>query len=115
MFSWSIWLSTCDHHLIFDSSYQRENFSKSIYIEDHIWCGQESAILKGTFIPSGSIIGAKSVVCGIKSSNSIYTGNPAKLIKGEKFWSREDPALDNWTQEQTNLYAHKETSDFQYA
>ena len=114
MFSWSIWLSTCDHHLIFDFSYQRTNFSKSIYIGDHIWCGQESAILKGTFIPSGSIIGAKSIIRGIKDSNTIYAGNPAQCIKAHKFWLREDPAAGNWTQEQTNLYAHKETSDFQY-
>ena len=112
MFSWSIWLSTCDHHLIFDFSHQRANFSKSIYIGDHIWCGQEAAILKGTFIPSGSILGAKSVINGIKDSNTIYAGNPAQCVKQHRFWSREDPT--GWTQEQTTLHSQKETSDFQY-
>lgn len=115
MFSWSIWLNTCDHHLIFDSnSFQRTNFSKSIYIGDHIWCGQESAILKGAFIPSGSIIGAKSVISGIKESNSIYAGNPALCIKEHRFWLRDDPVYELWTQEQTILHAQRETSDFHY-
>ncbi|WP_051604785.1 acyltransferase [Helicobacter rodentium] len=115
MFSWSIWLGTCDHHLIFDSqSFQRVNFSKSIYIGDHVWCGQESAILKGAFIPSGSIIGAKSIVSGIKESNAIYAGNPAQCLKKHKFWLRDDPSAGNWTKEQTALHSQKETNDFQY-
>ncbi|MCW1360922.1 hypothetical protein [Campylobacter sp. CCS1377] len=48
-------------------------------------------ILKGGFVASGSILGAKSVNSGVKFSNSIYAGNPSRLIKENHFWSREDP------------------------
>ena len=37
MFLWSTWLSTCDHHLIIDAeTNNRINFSKSIYVGDHV-------------------------------------------------------------------------------
>lgn len=37
---------TCDYHPIMDiNSNNRLNFSKSIYIGDHVWCGQEIGIL----------------------------------------------------------------------
>ena len=46
MFSWSIWAGTCDYHPIMDiNSNNRLNFSNSIYIGDHVWCGQEIGIL----------------------------------------------------------------------
>lgn len=62
MFSWGIRLSTCDHHLIFDIySHKMSNFSKSIYIGDHCWVAQESAILKGVFMANESILRAKAV------------------------------------------------------
>ncbi|MFX3627504.1 hypothetical protein ACD574_02860 [Campylobacter sp. LH-2024] len=64
---------------------KRVNFGKSIYIGDHVWYGQEVAILKGSFIASGSTLGAKSVISGTKFSNSIYAGNPSKLIKKINF------------------------------
>ncbi|WP_096019442.1 hypothetical protein [Campylobacter lanienae] len=60
MFSWDIWLATCDYHLIIDAkTNNRINFSKSIYIGDHVWIGRESAITKGVFVASGAILGAK--------------------------------------------------------
>ena len=112
MFSWQIWLRSGDSHMIYDSkTHQRANFSKSIYIGDHIWCGQEAAILKGAFVASGSVLGAKSVNSGgMKFSNSIYVGNPAKLIKEGIFWSREG----SWDCEQTKQYEFNFKKDFIY-
>ncbi|WP_052043224.1 hypothetical protein, partial [Campylobacter sp. MIT 97-5078] len=113
MYSWGIWLSTCDYHLIFNSkTYARNNFSKSIYIGDHVWCGQESAILKGCVVASGSILGAKSVNSGKKFSNSIYAGNPSQFIKNEIFWSRLDPCA--WGKVQTKQHITMQTEDFKF-
>ncbi|NDJ26889.1 hypothetical protein DMB95_03400 [Campylobacter sp. MIT 12-8780] len=115
MFSWGIWLSTCDHHLIFNSkTYARNNFSKSIYIGDHVWCGQESAILKGCVVASGSVLGAKSVNSGKKFSNAIYAGNPSQCIKNEVFWSRLDPCVGNWGKVQTKQHKTMQTEDFKF-
>lgn len=101
MFSTGISIMTADHHLIYDiDSLERLNSSKSIYIGDHVWIGQNSTILKGTKIDSGSIIGALSLVPGITiENNSIYAGNPAKMIKNNIFWN--GACVHKWKEEET--------------
>ncbi|CAM4065919.1 acyltransferase [Campylobacter armoricus] len=115
MLSWSIWMQTSDHHLIFHSnSYKRINFAKSIYIGDHVWCAQEVAVLKGSFVASGSILGTKSVNAGYKFSNSIYAGNPSRIIKSNCFWSREDPVTGNWYKNEIAQYSTMNTKEFKF-
>lgn len=55
--------------------------SKPIIIEDDVWIGANSIILKGVTIGARSIVGAGSVVTKSFPSDSIIAGNPAKLIK----------------------------------
>ena len=50
-------------------------------IQKNVWIGARSIILPGVTIQSDSIIGAGSVVTNDVPSNSIFAGNPAKLIK----------------------------------
>lgn len=115
MFSWTIWISTCDHHLIMDSkTNDRVNYSKSVYIGDHVWCGQESAISKGVFIASDAIIGAKSMACKNCYSNTANAGNPIKEVKQDLFWLRDDPSANQWTKEQTLKYSNIPNDDFKY-
>lgn len=52
-----------------------------INIKDNVWIGNNAAILAGTSIGFGSIIGANSVVTHNIPSKSIAVGNPAKVIK----------------------------------
>ena len=60
----------------------KENIScKSIHIEDDVWIGFNSIILKGVKIGKNSIIAAGSVVLSDIPSNVIVAGNPAKIIK----------------------------------
>ena len=55
--------------------------SDKIIIEDDVFIGTNSIILKGVHIGANSIIGAGSVVALKKiPSNSIVCGNPAKII-----------------------------------
>lgn len=55
--------------------------SKKIVIEDDVFIGTGSIILKGVTIGQGSVIGAYSVVTKDVKPFSIYAGNPAKFIK----------------------------------
>ena len=75
------------------NSYE-DNFhtrSEEIVIEDDVFIGTNSIILKGVHIGAGSIIGAGSVV-SLKQipSNSVVVGNPAKIIKSRVNGSDED-------------------------
>lgn len=115
MFSWSIWASTCDYHPIMDiKSNNRLNYSKSIYIGDHVWCGQEAGILKGSFIASGAVIGAKSMVIKQCYSNTINAGNPAKQIKCDIFWLRDDIFEQKWSKEETLKNKNMPNENFKY-
>ncbi|HTN20028.1 MAG TPA: DapH/DapD/GlmU-related protein [Pelobium sp.] len=53
----------------------------SIHIGNDVWIGANAIILKGVTIGERSIIAAGSVVTKDVPANSIYGGNPAKLIK----------------------------------
>jgi len=55
--------------------------SKPIIIEDNVWIGQYSSILKGVIIGKGSIIGTRSVVTKDVPEYSIVAGNPAQVVK----------------------------------
>ena len=50
-------------------------------IEDDVWIGAQSIILKGVTIGARSIIGAGSVVTKSIPSDCIAAGNPCKILK----------------------------------
>ncbi len=54
---------------------------KSIIIEDKVWVGFNSIILKGVRIGEGAIIGAGSVVTKDVEPFTVVAGNPAKFVK----------------------------------
>src|ERR687886_2264416 len=55
--------------------------SKFIHIEDDVWIGFNSTILKGVTIGRGSIVGACSVVTKNVPPLVIVAGNPAIVVK----------------------------------
>ncbi|MGM9320558.1 acyltransferase [Deinococcus aquaticus] len=55
--------------------------SAQVTIEDFVFIGAHSIILKGSHIGRGSVIGAGSVVSGIVPPGEIWAGNPAKMIR----------------------------------
>ena len=54
---------------------------KEILVEDDVWIGANSIILKGVSLKQGTIIAAGSVVTKSTMPFSLYAGNPAKFIK----------------------------------
>lgn len=69
------------------NGYSNENWSwrwadrASIIIEDNVWIGQYSTILKGVTIGKGSIVATRAVVTKDVPPYSIVAGNPAKVVK----------------------------------
>lgn len=55
--------------------------SKPIIIEDNVWIGKNSVIMKGTTIGKGSIIALGAVVTKDVLPYTIVAGNPAKVVK----------------------------------
>lgn len=55
--------------------------SSPVIIEDNVWIGQFSTILKGVTIGKGSIVATRSVVTKDVPPYSIVAGNPAKVVK----------------------------------
>ena len=55
--------------------------SRPIVIEDDVFIGMWTLILKGSRIGRGSIIGAGSVVSGEVPPGVVYAGNPAQLVR----------------------------------
>lgn len=55
--------------------------STPIVIEDDVWVGAHSIILKGVTIGARSIIGAGSVVTKSIPADCVAAGNPCKVIK----------------------------------
>ena len=69
---------------IISTGHPKEYFvlnERPIIIEDDVWIGFNSTILKGVKIGKGAIIGACSVVTKDVASFTIVAGNPAKEIK----------------------------------
>ena len=59
---------------------------KPVIIEDNVWIGVNTTILKGVTIGDNSIIAAGSVVTKSVPPNTLAGGNPAKIIKEIDGW-----------------------------
>lgn len=65
----------------------RKLVTKPVKIGNNVWVGDNVAILLGSKIGNGCIVGANSVVCGEFGDNLIIAGVPAKAIKK---WNEEN-------------------------
>lgn len=91
LFSVQIIVRTHDGHHIFDSeSHKRINFSKDVEIGDNVWVGFKALLLAGTKIGTGSVVGACAVTSGKFGEHKIIAGVPAKVIRENICWSKDD-------------------------
>lgn len=54
---------------------------RPVVIEDDVWIGRCSIILKGVRIGYGAVVGAGSVITSDVPPLTVYCGNPARLVK----------------------------------
>ena len=91
MFGHGAYITDSDWHGIYDRT-EVVGSPKEVMLEKNVWIGDSAIVCKGVTIGENSIIGAGSVVTKDVPKNSVYAGNPAKLVKeldeGE-FVSRE--------------------------
>ncbi len=52
-----------------------------VVVENDVWIGAHCVLLDGTYIESGAVIAAGSVVSGRIGGNSVWGGNPCRLIR----------------------------------
>jgi acetyltransferase-like isoleucine patch superfamily enzyme len=92
MIAHGAYISDADWHGIYDRAEPVGN-TKPVIFEDNVWIGDSAIICKGVRIGKNSIIGAGAVVTKNVPPNSIFAGNPAKLVKELKkkdFNTRKD-------------------------
>ncbi|POP41390.1 hypothetical protein CHU32_22600 [Superficieibacter electus] len=91
MFSSGVIIRTSDEHSIIDlENNVRVNKAKDIFVKDHVWIGEGVTLNKGSEIPRGCVIGAKSLVLGrLDEESSVYAGCPVRFLKGNIIWDRK--------------------------
>lgn len=75
---------------IMDRDYHKFNSEVESYgevvIEDNVWIGCRSMILKGVRIGEGAVVAAESVVTKDVPPKTVVGGNPAKVLKEGIYW-----------------------------
>ncbi|MDE6139090.1 MAG: acyltransferase, partial [Candidatus Gastranaerophilales bacterium] len=95
MFAREIMIRNNDGHVILDrNTGELLNPPEDIVIGNNVWLGMRVLILKGAFIPNGSVVGAMSMVNKkFDEENILIAGSPAKIIRSDIEWRREDFAM----------------------
>jgi len=87
IFAWDSLLMDTDYHDIYNLNAECINVDQEILIGEKVWIGARSTILKGSVLPSHSIVAANAVVTKkYDIENCILAGNPAKIIKKDISW-----------------------------
>jgi len=84
------------HHGLWDlESGELLNAERGIEIGEHVWIGDQVVVLNKAVIPSGSVVGARSVVNkAIGESNALIVGSPATVRRRGIVWTSDFP-IDN--------------------
>lgn len=92
MFAREIMIRNNDGHIILDKTTgELLNAPEDIIIGDNVWIGARVMILKGSIIPKGSVVGAMAMVNKkFEDENILIAGVPAKVVRKNIEWRRED-------------------------
>lgn len=94
MLSHNIQIWQTDTHPIFDIATElRINVSESVSIGDHVWVGTGVRLMGGAKIGAGCVVGLNSITSNEFPENSVIAGIPARVIRENIKWERDDLAL----------------------
>ena len=115
LFSLNTWFRTSDGHAAYDTHTKtRINHARSIFVGDHVWFGQDTTLLKGARIGSGSIVGAGSILTGKTfPSNASIAGVPAKILKVGVFFDK--PNINGYSGDRIDEVEHCDTDEWIYS
>lgn len=96
LFGNQVTLRTHDAHHIFDlETHQRINYPKDIVVGDNVWLAYHVTLLGGAVIGTGSVVGTNAVTSGVFGDHVTIAGVPAKVIRENICWSRDDTEYFN--------------------
>lgn len=76
-----------DYHSIFNEAYEKVNPPKKVVIEDNVWIGAKSIVLKGAHIEKGAIVSANSMVLGNVEANRCFINvRESKSVGKNIYW-----------------------------
>lgn len=81
MFGGNAFVTDFDWHPVHPAKRHERAEARPTFIEDNVWVGMNSVVLKGVTIGTNSVIAANSVVTRDIPPNVIAGGNPAKVLK----------------------------------
>lgn len=85
--AWNVFITDCDWHHI-----EGQRCQADTSIGDHVWIAQNSSVLKGSQIGSGSIIAAGAIAHKVMiPANSLAGGIPCRVLAAGRKWSRDMP------------------------
>lgn len=93
MFSYDITLWPSDGHAIIDLKNKNivNKIQNNLSIGNHVWLGKGVTILKNVNLPNNTIVATESVVNKpYTRENTILAGVPAKIVKENITWTREN-------------------------
>jgi acetyltransferase-like isoleucine patch superfamily enzyme len=89
LFSSYIDIRTSDSHSVIDiASGSRLNYGADVIVGDHVWLGQNVAVLKGSEVGENCVVGMRSVVSGYIPRDSVAVGVPARVIRSGVTWTQ---------------------------
>ena len=94
MFSNLVWIWPSDAHSILDKKTGKllNRAKKTLIIGDHCWLAQGVRVTKNARIPNNTIVGSGSgVYKKYTEEYTIIAGNPAKVIKHNVIWQKDNP------------------------
>lgn len=86
--SWDVLLMDTDFHKIYIAENMEKiiNQAKKIQVHDHVWIGCRCTILKGSEIPSGTVIAANSCISGEIKGENLLVSDKKKILKENIIW-----------------------------
>jgi acetyltransferase-like isoleucine patch superfamily enzyme len=86
LLSWDILVMDSDVHKIMEGE-KHLNPDKPVVVADNVWIGCRCTILKGTCIPAGSVIAARTLLHSkLDEADTVYGGSPVKKLSNNIKW-----------------------------